>query len=133
MVIFNDYGEIFKKAVKLVFLCSNNQAEYEALAIGLDLTEEMKISKLKIYGDSNLIIKQVNGDFASKEPNLTKYREEIQRRLKDFKNYDLKFVPRSKNKYADGLTTLVLKIGIVEEDIIQIPLEVKTKPIAATG
>ena len=69
MVLSNDQVEIFKKAVKLAFPCSNNQVEYEALAIGLDLAKEMKISKLKICGDSNLSIK---GDFAVKEPNLTK-------------------------------------------------------------
>ena len=122
-----------KKAIKLTFPCSNNQAEYEALAIGLDLAKEMKVSTLKIYEDSNLIIRQVNGDFVVKEPNLTKYREEIQRRLKDFKNYELEFVPRSKNKYPDALATLVLKLGTVQEDVIQIPLEVKAKPVAATS
>ena len=72
VVLSNDQGEIFKKAVKLVFSCSNNQVEYEALAIGLDLAKESKVSKLKICGDSNLIIKQVNGDFSIKEPSFTK-------------------------------------------------------------
>ena len=75
MVISDDQREIFKKAVDLAFPCSNDQAEYETLAIGLDLAKEMKISKLEICGDSNLIIKQVSGDFAVKEPNMTKYRE----------------------------------------------------------
>ena len=66
MVLSNDQGEIFKKAVKLVFPCSNNQAEYKALGIGLHLAKEMKISEPKICGDSNLFIRQVKGDFAAK-------------------------------------------------------------------
>ena len=118
------------KTLNLAFPCYNNQAGYEALAISLDLAKEMKISKLKIYRYSNLIIKQVSGDFTVKEPNLTKYREELQRRLKDFKNYELEFVPRSKNKYANALATLVLRIGTIEEDMIQISLEVKAEPLA---
>ena len=92
----------------------------------------MKISKLNIYGDSNLIIKQVNGDFVVKEPNWTKYREEVQRRLKYFKNYELEFVLRSKNKYTDALATLVLRIETIKEDMIQIALEIKTESLAVT-
>ena len=57
MIISNDKGEILKKAVKLAFLCSNNQAEYKALTISLDLAKEMKISKIRVYVYSNLVIK----------------------------------------------------------------------------
>lgn len=63
----------------------------------------MNIIKLKIYKDSNLVIKQVSGEFSVKEPNLAKYRDKIQRRLLSFENYELQVVPRSKNKYADAL------------------------------
>ena len=57
IIISNNKGEILKKAVKLVFPCSNNQTEYKALATGLDLAKEMKIPKIRVYGDSNLVIK----------------------------------------------------------------------------
>ena len=42
-------------------------------------------------------------------------------------------MPRSKNKYADALATLVLKLGTIKECVIHIPLEVKTEPVATTG
>ena len=60
---------------------------------------------------------------------MVKYREEIQEKLHNFKNYELEYVPRSQNKYADALATLVLKMGHTDEDLIQIPLETKSKPI----
>ena len=66
IVLTNKHEEVFKKAIKLTFSCSNNEAEYEVLAIGLDLANDMKISKLRIYGDSNLIIKQLDGEFTVK-------------------------------------------------------------------
>ncbi|PON60748.1 Ribonuclease H, partial [Parasponia andersonii] len=75
IVLSKNQGEIFKKVVKLAFPCTNNEAEYEALVTGLELAKEMKSSKLKICGDSNLIIRQLNGDFTIKEPNLVKYQE----------------------------------------------------------
>ena len=51
----------------------------------------------------------------------------------NFENYGLETVPRSKNKFVDALATLVLRIGQVEEDVIQIPLEVKQEPIAVSN
>ena len=92
----------------------------------------MKIPKVRVYGDSNFLIKQVNGEFAVKEPSLANYRDEIQKRLLNFENYGLETVPRSKNKYADALATLVPKMAQVEEDIIRIPLEVKQEPISVS-
>ena len=111
----------------MAFPCSNNQAKYEALAIGLDLASEKKVSELKICRDSNLIIKQVSGYFTVEKPYLITYREKIQKRLQGFKNYKLDFIPRSMNKYVDALTTLMLKIRPIKENLIQIPLGVKEK------
>lgn len=48
----------------------------------------MKISKLKVCGDSTLVIKQLNIDFLVKVRNLLKYREEIREKLQDF-DYEL--------------------------------------------
>lgn len=92
VVISNDQGESFKKAIKLAFPCSNNQTEYEALAIRLHLAKEMKISGLKICGDSNLIIKKVGIEFIVKDLDLAKYRDQNQRKLQGFENYELEFL-----------------------------------------
>lgn len=64
IILSNNHGEIFKKAIMLAFPYSNNEVEYEALAIGLDFAKEMKISKLKVCGDLTLVIKQLNRYFA---------------------------------------------------------------------
>ena len=71
-------------------------------------------------------------NFFVKEPSLAKYRDENQKRLLNFKNYGLETIPRSKTKFADALATLILKMGQVEEDVIQISLEVKQEPIAVS-
>ncbi|PON61891.1 Ribonuclease H-like domain containing protein [Trema orientale] len=93
----------------------------------------MKISKLKICENSNLVIRQLNGDFAVKEPNLVEYREEILDKLKGFESYELESVLHHENKYADTLATLILKIGNTGEKMIQIPLETKERPIEASS
>ena len=47
---------------KLSFECTNNVAEYEACVLGLQATIEKKIKKLTVYGDSILVICQLNGE-----------------------------------------------------------------------
>ena len=48
---------------KLAFDCSNNEAEYEALIAGLKILRKLKAKKIAVYGDSELVIKQVKGEF----------------------------------------------------------------------
>ena len=43
--------------------CTNNQAEYEALVMGLELLLTLKIDIVEVFGDSQLVINQVKGDF----------------------------------------------------------------------
>lgn len=48
---------------KIAFSCTDNIAKFEALIIGLRLTIQWKILKLQVYGDSQLVIKQVNDEY----------------------------------------------------------------------
>ena len=60
------HGYTIPKSYKLLFPCTNNIAEYEALTNGLKMAIEWRITKLHIYGDSQLIINQVNDDCLTK-------------------------------------------------------------------
>lgn len=63
---------------KLVFLCTNNIVEYEALIIGLCTTTEWKITQLQVYGDSQLIVNQVNDDYNTKYEKLMPYKQLVE-------------------------------------------------------
>ena len=63
----NDY------AVSLDFKVTNNEAEYEALLVGLRLAKSLQIQKLKAYTDSQLVEAQFSGTFATKGPSMIKY------------------------------------------------------------
>ena len=56
-VVLKSPGEEHTFAYKLHFPCSNNEAEYEALLIGLKATRRLGIKRLKVFGDSELVIK----------------------------------------------------------------------------
>ena len=56
-VVLKSLGEEHMFAHKLHFPCSNNEAEYEALVTRLNATKRLGIRKLKVFGDSELVIK----------------------------------------------------------------------------
>jgi ribonuclease HI len=47
-------------SIRLEFECTNNQVEYEALLSGLEVLDDMGIDKVKIFGDSKLVVEQIN-------------------------------------------------------------------------
>ena len=59
-----------------------------------------------MHGDSELVIKQVNGEYATKHPRLRAYRDDTMDLWKTFVEYELVFVPRSQNVIANGLACL---------------------------
>ena len=73
IVLANGENEALFMSFKLDFLCFNNAAEYKAYLTGLAITREMGIKRLKVRGDSNLVVSQAKGDFSLKEPSLAPY------------------------------------------------------------
>lgn len=62
-----------KQAVRLDFKATNNQAEYEALIAGLNLVKSLEVNHISIFSDSQLVIQQTTGDYATKYVVLSKY------------------------------------------------------------
>lgn len=93
----------------------NNVAEYEALLFGLISALKPGVRKLRVQGDSKLIIEQVNGKFALKEAALVEYKTAIQKIIKSFSSIQFEHVPRAQNKHADALATLASKVDIPDE------------------
>ena len=73
-VALRSLGEEHTFAYKLHFRCSNNEAEYEALLVGLKATRRLGIKGLKVFGDSKLVIRQVEGIYGVKNLSLAAYR-----------------------------------------------------------
>lgn len=100
-------------------------AEYEALVIGLVSALRMGVQKLRVQGDSKLIIQQVNGEFSLKEGALASYRTAVQKLMKLFSSIQFEHVPRSHNKHADALATLASRAEI-KDDVAEIRVIRKT-------
>ena len=65
--------EEFKYSIKFTFPITNNAAEYEALLAGLRLAKKIRAENLKVYADSQLVVRQVSGEYEVKDPALKAY------------------------------------------------------------
>ena len=95
---------------------TNNTAEYQALITGLQQARELGAKKLLIRGDSELIIKQMKGEYRVRHPDLKGLHEEADHLLHQFKEAKLEHNLRHKNTLADKLANLAMdKKGEVTE------------------
>ncbi|KAL0301502.1 UNVERIFIED_CONTAM: hypothetical protein Sradi_6427000 [Sesamum radiatum] len=73
VIITSTQGEDMEFAIELDFMASNNEAEYEALVLGMKMAQDAGASHLLAYSDSQLIVKQVNGEYEAKEESMAQY------------------------------------------------------------
>ena len=90
----------------LMFPCTNNAAEYEALLHSLRMAKEMSLSRVKCFGYSDLVAEHVSGTWDSKDPLMTAYRREVDAIAGHFKGYQVDHIDRRKNEAADTLSCL---------------------------
>ena len=92
---------------------TNNQAEYIAIIKALSVAEEMTKGPIRIFSDSELIIKQLSGDYKIKIEHLRILRNEILDRVKKFSNVNFSYAPRTNKwiKKADKLCNRCLNLN----------------------
>lgn len=84
---------------------SNNCGEYAALLNGLGRAIDMKLGgSIEIFGDSKLVVEQVNGNWRINKPHLQLYVDSIHKLLKWFDSWSIQWVPREENEHADALS-----------------------------
>ncbi|XP_050888197.1 uncharacterized protein LOC127093327 [Lathyrus oleraceus] len=111
-------------------LCSNNEAEYEALIAGLEALLEFGATRVEIKGDSELVIKQLTKEYICIKENLIMYFVIANRLLKKFEYIDIKHVPRIKNQEANDLAQIASGYRISKEKLEEF-VEVRGKAMAA--
>lgn len=107
VVVFDPNGSaIYEIAQFLGDKLTNNVAEYSALVLGLEklIAEKDIPASLEIYMDSELVIKQLKGEYKVKHPDMQILYKKIQALLKNFNHVSFNHVRREKNKHADQLS-----------------------------
>jgi ribonuclease HI len=107
--LLEDDTEIATASQQLRGKLTNNQAEYRALEAALQLADRHGVSELLVRGDSELIIKQVKGEYSVNANNLKPFHDRVTDLLQSFDAVALQHVPRSKNKRADELASQAIR------------------------
>jgi ribonuclease HI len=94
---------------------TNNVAEYQGLLLGLKLAQELGAAHLEIVSDSELVVKQIKGEYRVKSPHLAPLWREARTELQRFESYTIRHAPREQNRTADRLANEAIDRGAVEE------------------
>ncbi|XP_070665211.1 uncharacterized protein [Malus domestica] len=82
-------------------------AEYEALILGIELAKQLKISRLTVHSDSQLIVGQTTEEYTTKNVRIKAYQQLVKGLANGFKYFELKQIPREMNERADQQTCVV--------------------------
>jgi ribonuclease HI/probable phosphoglycerate mutase len=88
---------------KYLGTCTNNVAEYKALILGLDEALQLGCRELAIALDSQLIVRQIQGQYKVKNETLLPLFQEVRKRLARLEKWTIRHVPRAENSRADQL------------------------------
>lgn len=102
MVLFDSGTEIWC-GWKFLGPMSNNAAEYNGLLVGVQCAKSLGVKKIRIKADSDLIVKQVNGQYRVKNEALQVYHKQVMSILRDFDYYEIQHFRREFNHRADWL------------------------------
>ena len=95
-------GDEIRCMIRLDFPTTNNEAEYEALVVRLDLAKAAGAENVVVHCDSHVVTSQINGGYKCKNKRMKRYQEEVNFRIR---NLEVKIVqiPREENECVDRL------------------------------
>ena len=122
-------GEQLEQAILLGFPASNNEAEYEAILFGLDLALALSVSRLRIYSDSQLVVRHVQKEYKAKDKRMARYLTKVRDTLQRFAKWTIEKIKRTENGRVDTLAGIAASLPIKEA--ILLPIHVQTNPSVA--
>ena len=107
-VLRTEDGEVVAERGERIGVATNNVAEYRALLLGVELAREHGASELEVIGDSELIVKQVRGQYKVKNADLKPLHAQAKAALAGVGKWSIRHVRREHNSYADELVNRAL-------------------------
>jgi ribonuclease HI len=101
-------GAVVEERGEAIGSATNNVAEYRALLLAIALALEHGAAEVELIGDSELIVKQVRGEYRVKDAGLKPLHAEAQQALRGLPRWSLRSVRREQNAEADALVNATL-------------------------
>lgn len=111
VVVCDGDGYVLKNISKFIGEATNNVAEYTALIYALREALILKANEVRIWTDSELLYKQLKGDYKVKHLNLKPLFEQIKHLSGSFKSFEIRHISRNNNRGADKLANQACLAG----------------------
>jgi ribonuclease HI len=108
VVVRDGEGEVLEERGERIGRATNNVAEYRALLRGIELAAAHGATELELIGDSELVVRQVEGRYKVKDATMRELHAEVKRALEGFESWTIRHVRRESNAEADRLVNEVL-------------------------
>ncbi|XP_020520312.1 uncharacterized protein LOC110006876 [Amborella trichopoda] len=95
---------------------SHNEAKYQALIIGLDVTLDLELERLAIFGDSELVIQQLKGIYDVRKDSLKPYHDTAKTLMANLDDFSIGHINRRLNSQADVVAILGATIQISSKE-----------------
>jgi ribonuclease HI len=102
-VVQDEGGALLEERSEAIGTATNNVAEYRALLLGIERARALGASRLELIADSELIVRQVKGEYKVKEETLRELHRQVQQALGRFAGWSIRHVRREENAEADRL------------------------------
>ena len=107
-VLTGEDGALLDERGERIGEATNNVAEYRALLLGIERAAALGADEVELVGDSELIVKQVRGEYKVKDPNLRDLHRQVRAALERFRHWSVRHVRREENAAADALVNATL-------------------------
>lgn len=107
-VISDENGEVVTELSETIGEATNNVAEYTALVRALEVAVDYGASEVKLFLDSELVVKQIKGEYRVKNSGLKGLHAAVLEKLKHYERSRIAHVPRAQNREADRLANAAL-------------------------
>ena len=107
-VVTSPDGDVLDEAQQTLGVATNNVAEYRGLLLGLERARALGATEVEVVNDSELVAKQVNGQYKVKHPDMKPLHAQALAALQGFERWKVRSVPRAENAAADALVNAAL-------------------------
>jgi ribonuclease HI len=108
VTIKDDKGNLVTSISRRIGKATNNQAEYQAIITGLEKAIKLGARQVKVYSDSELVVKQINGRYRVKNTSLRILYENVVNLAGPLEKFSIHHVPRARSTEADNLANKAL-------------------------
>jgi ribonuclease HI len=123
-VIEDEMGRPVVKLSAYLGAQTNNYAEYAGLLAALSYAQRHGFKALKIYSDSELMVRQINGQYKVNHPALKELHAKAIKMIEDLEAFEINHVLREKNREADWLANRAMDLGTKPQSEMAAPATV---------